>query len=101
AVNGVPEPHEGMLLLLGGVVMCSFIQGDQSCVAAAKLPGMPKQILASWLKQSYEGQLIGAGPKVASPEQIELTRLRTELARVKIERDILIKVKVYFARESV
>ena len=25
AVNGVPEPHEGMLLLLGGLAMCSFI----------------------------------------------------------------------------
>ena len=26
AVNGVPEPHEGMLLLLGGLAMCSFIR---------------------------------------------------------------------------
>ncbi len=25
AVNGVPEPHESMLLLLGGLAMCSFI----------------------------------------------------------------------------
>ena len=26
AANGVPEPHEGMLLLLGGLAMCSFIR---------------------------------------------------------------------------
>ncbi|MEO6422741.1 MAG: hypothetical protein ABIR84_08715 [Candidatus Nitrotoga sp.] len=29
AVNGVPEPHEGMLLLLGVVVMCSVIRRER------------------------------------------------------------------------
>lgn len=35
-----------------------------------------------------------------SAEQMELARLRAELARVKMERDILKKATAYFARES-
>lgn len=36
-----------------------------------------------------------------SAEQMELARLRAELARVKMERDILKEAAAYFARESV
>lgn len=50
---------------------------------------------------SAGGQLAGAGAKPVSAEQMELTRLRAELARVKMERDILKKATAYFARESV
>ena len=35
------------------------------------------------------GALQGAGERTASAEQMELARLRAELARVKMERDIL------------
>jgi transposase len=34
-----------------------------------------------------------------SAEQMEISRLRTELSRVKMERDILKKATAYFARE--
>jgi transposase len=37
---------------------------------------------------------------VVSAEQMEISRLRTELSRVKMERDILKKAAAYFARES-
>ena len=42
----------------------------------------------------------GADDKPVSPEQMELARLRAELSRVKMERDILKKATAYFARES-
>ena len=42
----------------------------------------------------------GGQGKPVSVEQMELARLRAELAQVKIERDILKKATVYFARES-
>jgi len=35
-----------------------------------------------------------------SAEQMELARLRAELARVKMERDILKKATAYFAKDS-
>ena len=52
------------------------------------------------MRQSAKGKLVGAGTKPVSPEQMELARLRAELARVKMERDILKKATAYFARES-
>jgi transposase len=56
--------------------------------------------LENWVRLNSKGQLKGAGDKPVSPEQMELARLRDELARVKMERDILKKATAYFARES-
>ena len=49
----------------------------------------------------------GADPKQAfpghgqmKPEQLEIDRLRREVAKLKAERDILKKAAAYFARES-
>lgn len=42
---------------------------------------------------------MGAGTKPVSLAQIEIARLRAELARVKTERDILGKATAYFAME--
>lgn len=49
------------------------------------------QTLENWVRQAAKGQLTGVGAKPVSAEQMELTRLRAELARVKMERDILKK----------
>ena len=35
------------------------------------------------------------------PEQLEIDRLRKEVARLKAERDILKKATAYFARDSI
>jgi transposase len=43
--------------------------------------------------------LTGVGTKAVSPEQMEIARLRAELARVKMERDILGKATAYFAKQ--
>ena len=78
-----------------------LVQNGQSCAATAKVLGIPSQTLENWVRQAPQGQLTGAGAKAVSAEQMELTRLRAELARVKMERDILKKATAYFARESV
>ena len=62
--------------------------------------GIPKASLDNCVKLSAKGQLQGAGDKAVSPQQMELARLRAQLARVTMERDILKKATVYFARES-
>ena len=46
----------------------------------------------------FADQFKGADRKVVSAEQMEISRLRAELARVKMERDILGKATAYFAR---
>ncbi len=62
--------------------------------------GIPKQTLENWVRLDSKCKLKGTGDKPVSAEQMELARLRAELARVKMERDILKKATVYFARES-
>jgi transposase len=52
------------------------------------------------VKADREGKRTGAGTKPVSPEQMELARLRAEVARLKMERDILKKAAAYFAKES-
>ena len=64
------------------------------------MPPIPNQTLDNWVRLSNKGQLKGAGDKPVSPEQMELARLRAQLARVTMERDILKKATAYFAKES-
>jgi transposase len=66
-----------------------LVKGGQAVSVTAKILGIPKASLDNWVKLSAKGQLKGAGDKPVSPEQMELARLRAELARVKMERDIL------------
>lgn len=77
-----------------------LVKGGQVVAVTAKVLGVPKQTLQSWVRLEKKGALKGAGDKPVSAEQMELARLRAELARVKMERDILKKATAYFARES-
>jgi len=77
-----------------------LVKGGQSKAVTAKVLGIPGQTLDNWVRLAGEGKLTGAGAKPVSAEQMELARLRAELARVKMERDILKKATAYFAKES-
>ena len=77
-----------------------LVRGGQAAAVTAKVLGMPKQTLENWLKLDEKGQLKGVGDKPVSAEQMELARLRAQLARVTMERDILKKATAYFARET-
>ncbi len=78
-----------------------LVHGGQACAMTAKVLGIPKQTLDNWVRQAAKGKLTGVGAKPVSVEQMELARLRAELARVRMERDILKKATAYFARELV
>ena len=65
-----------------------------------KFAVLPK-LVQQWEKQYEAGQLTqAAGRRAVSPEQAEITRLRAELSRAKMEVNILKKAAVYFAKES-
>ena len=74
-----------------------MVESGQSIAAAARSLGVVEQTLYNWVKAQREGRLKGRGNKV-SAEQMEISRLRAELARVKMERDILGKATAYFAK---
>ena len=75
-----------------------LVQAGQSIASAARAPGVVDQTLYNWLKAQRAGKLTGADSKPVSAEQMEISRLRAELARVKMERDILGKATAYFAK---
>lgn len=70
--------------------------------AAAKRLSVPKSSLGNWVRASRKGKLatVGQGQRVPTETEIELARLRKELAEVKLERDLLKKCAAYFAKES-
>ena len=75
-----------------------LVESGQSIASAARKLGVVDQTLFNWVKLHRAGQLTGADSKPVSAEQMEISRLRAELARVKMERDILGKATAYFAK---
>ena len=73
--------------------------GGRVCEVAKSL-GISNKTLHNWAGAAKKGTLAGPVSSSISAEQMEISRLRSELSRVKIERDILKKAAAYFARES-
>ena len=73
-----------------------------SASCAAQQLSMPKSSLSNWVRAARKGQLegIGQGQHIPNAQELELSRLRKELAEVKQERDLLKKFAAYFAKES-
>ena len=75
------------------------VKEGQTAGAVAKDLGLVEQTLRNWVKAAKEGKLNGAGAKIVTPEQMELSRLRAENVRLKRECEILKKATAYFARD--
>ena len=74
--------------------------GEKSVVVARNL-GMPEQTLNNWVRDFAKG-ILNKNTATASvtAEQMEISRLKAELSRTRMERDILKKAAAYFAKES-
>ena len=59
--------------------------------------------LRYWVQANREGKLkeVGKHQKPLSEMEMELARVKRELAEVRMERDLLKKAAAYFAKESV
>lgn len=70
---------------------------------ASRRLDIPKSTLSYWVKSSKAGNLgnIGKNRCELTDTELELAKLRRELAKVKMERDILKKAAAYFAKESI
>jgi transposase len=77
-----------------------LVEGGQSIAAAARTLGVVERTLFNWVKAQRAGEFTGADSRAVSAEQMEISRLRAELARVKMERDILGKATAYFAKAA-
>lgn len=63
---------------------------------------LPKSTLENWVRVAREGKLceIGRGRKQLTEIEMELAKVKRELAITKMERDLLKKAATYFAKES-
>ena len=76
-----------------------LVESGQSIAEASRSLGVVEQTLVNWVKLGRAGKLkevVGKGGVTA--EQMEIARLRAELARVTMELDILGKATAYFAK---
>jgi transposase len=68
---------------------------------AASSLGISRNVLGRWRKEYREqGKQAFPGAGHQSPEVEELKRLREEVRKLKLEREILKKATAFFARES-
>jgi transposase len=76
------------------------VEGKRQAEVAREL-GIVEQTLHSWRKAHRGGKLSGAlsNGKPITAEQMELSRVRAENARLKMEVEILKKATAYFAKE--
>jgi len=78
------------------------IEGKRSVPQVARSLEMSDKTLANWVAKARKGQPLIKRQltQPVSDVQAELTRLRQENARLKIEKEILKKAAAYFAKES-
>jgi len=77
-----------------------LVDSGQRPAAVAKQLGISEQTLANWRKAAKAGKLGKGSGKPITAEQMELSRLRAENSRLKMEMEILKKAAAYFAKES-
>mgnify|MGYP001792807505 FL=1 len=77
-----------------------LVRGGEKLSAVARTLGISAQSLDNWVKAEASGRLRDVRGKALTTEQMEIARLKAELSRVRMERDILKKATAYFARES-
>ena len=77
-----------------------LVHGGEKISVVARTLDVSGQSLDNWVKAEAAGRLRDVRGKAVTAEQMEIARLKAELSRVRMERDILKKAGVYFARES-
>jgi transposase len=67
---------------------------------ASRELGLVEQTLRNWVKFAAAGKLPAPGTKPVTPEQMEISRLKAENARLKMHVDILKKATAYFSKDA-
>ena len=82
--------------------MKQVIEGERSIASVARSLEMSSKSLANWVYQVRKGEVLvkRALAQPVSELEAELSRLRQENAKLKVEKEILKKAAAYFARES-
>jgi len=77
-----------------------MVNNGRSVPEVAGELGLIEQTLRNWVKAAKAGKLNPVGAKKVTPEQMELSRVRAENARLRMENEILKKATAYFAKDA-
>lgn len=70
-------------------------------IEAAESLGIQRQLIGRWIKeQESEGEESFRGQGKLTSDQLEIRRLKEEVKRLKMEKEILKKATVFFAQET-
>jgi transposase len=77
-------------------------EGKMAVLQAARQLSLPPSTLENWIKAHKAGKLANVGKtyRPLTDIEMELVRMKKELAEVKMGREILKKAAAYFAKES-
>ena len=75
------------------------VKDGQSVGTVCRELGLSDQTVRNWVKAAAAGKLNGAGGRVVTPEEMELSRLRAENLKLKRELEIIKKAAAYFAKD--
>ena len=80
------------------------VKAGRAASAVAATLGMPKASLTNWVRADAKGQLAltsegKATTPTVTPEQAEVARLKAQVARLTMARDIAKKAAAYFAQD--
>ena len=80
----------------------TVIDGGLSVPEACRRLSLANSTLARWVRQARKGGLptVNVKRNPVTEEEMEVARLKREIAELKMERDILKNATAYFARES-
>ena len=78
------------------------VEGGRSMPSVARSLEMSSKTLANWVYRARHGQALLKRPPVkpVSDLEAEVARLRQEIVRLRVEKEILKKAAAYFAKES-
>ena len=78
------------------------LDGGISLPEAGRRLSLPPSTLGNWVKAHKAGKLkdIGKNYRPLTELEMELARVKKELAETRMERDLLKKAAAYFAKES-
>lgn len=78
------------------------VEGGRSIASVARSLEMSSKSLANWVYRARKGEAMvkRAPTQPVSTLEAEVSRLRQENAKLKLEREILKNAAAYFARES-
>jgi len=74
--------------------------GSQSIVEVSERLGLGEKSVRLWVTQAEVDAQGGTPSQLATEEREELSRLRRELKRVTMERDVLKKATAFFAAQD-